>query len=135
MPTNRQGRFASVFRLDQDGPNAYLGGRRQTGLLVRRQILENAHSWARLPAMDSRRPERRDCNSMPKEDHIEMDGTVVEVLAGGLFRVETDDGLEVLAHLAGKMRRYRIRVVLGDRVTVAVSPYDPTRGRIVYRPK
>ena len=85
--------------------------------------------------MDGRRPERRDCNSMPKEDHIEMDGTVVEVLAGGLFRVETDDGLEVLAHLAGKMRRYRIRVVLGDRVTVAVSPYDPTRGRIVYRPK
>ncbi len=72
---------------------------------------------------------------MPKEDHIEMEGTVVEVLTGGLFRVRTDDGLEVLAHLAGKMRRYRIRVVLGDRVTVAVSPYDPTRGRIIYRPR
>ena len=72
---------------------------------------------------------------MPKEDHIEMEGTVVEVLAGGLFKVETDDGLNVLAHLAGKMRRFRIRVVLGDRVTVAVSPYDPTRGRIIYRPR
>ena len=64
-----------------------------------------------------------------------MEGTVVEVLAGGLFKVETDDGLNVLAHLAGKMRRFRIRVVLGDRVTVAVSPYDPTRGRIIYRPR
>ena len=74
-------------------------------------------------------------NGMPKEDHIEMEGTVVEVLAGGLFKVETDDGLSVLAHLAGKMRRFRIRVVLGDRVTVAVSPYDPTRGRIIYRPR
>ena len=72
---------------------------------------------------------------MPKEDHIEMEGTVVEVLTGGLFRVRTDDGLEVLAHLAGKMRRHRIRVVLGDRVTVAVTPYDPTRGRIIYRPR
>jgi translation initiation factor IF-1 len=72
---------------------------------------------------------------MSKEDHIEMEGVVSEVLAGGLFRVETDDGLEVLAHLSGKMRRYRIRVVLGDRVTVAVSPYDPSRGRITYRPR
>lgn len=72
---------------------------------------------------------------MAKEDHIEMEGVVEEVLAGGLFRVVTDDGLEVLAHLAGKMRRFRIRVVLGDRVTVAVTPYDPTRGRIIYRPR
>ncbi len=59
----------------------------------------------------------------------------MEVLAGGLFRVELDSGLSVLAHLAGKMRKYRIRIVLGDRVRVAVSPYDPSRGRIVYRVK
>ncbi len=72
---------------------------------------------------------------MARDDHIEMEGKVIEVMAGGLFKVETDDGLEVLAHLAGKMRRYRIRVVLGDRVTVAVTPYDPTRGRIIYRPR
>jgi len=72
---------------------------------------------------------------MAKDDHIEMEGQVTDVLAGGLFRVETDDGLKVLAHLAGKMRRYRIRVVLGDRVTVAVTPYDPSRGRIIYRPR
>jgi translation initiation factor IF-1 len=72
---------------------------------------------------------------MARDDHIEMEGKVIEVMAGGLFKVETDDGLKVLAHLAGKMRRYRIRVVLGDRVTVAVTPYDPTRGRIIYRPR
>ncbi|MDI7269268.1 MAG: translation initiation factor IF-1 [Myxococcota bacterium] len=72
---------------------------------------------------------------MAKEDHIEFEGEVTEVLAGGMFRVKLDSGLVVLAHLAGKMRRFRIRIVLGDRVRVAVSPYDPSRGRIVYRMK
>ena len=72
---------------------------------------------------------------MSRDDHIEFEGEVVEVLAGGLFKVELDSGLNVLAHLAGKMRKYRIRIVLGDRVRVAVSPYDPSRGRIVYRVK
>ena len=72
---------------------------------------------------------------MSRDDHIEFEGTVNEVLAGGLFRVELDSKLSVLAHLAGKMRKYRIRIVLGDRVRVAVSPYDPSRGRIVYRVK
>ncbi|MCB9755301.1 MAG: translation initiation factor IF-1 [Myxococcales bacterium] len=70
---------------------------------------------------------------MAKDDLIEFEGVVKEVLTGGLFRVEVDDDHIVLAHLAGKMRRFRIKVVLGDRVTVAVSPYDPNRGRIVYR--
>ena len=71
--------------------------------------------------------------AMSQEDAIELQGTVGEVLKGGLFRVQTDAGHEVLAHMSGKMRRHRIRVVLGDEVTVAVSPYDPTRGRIVFR--
>jgi translation initiation factor IF-1 len=70
---------------------------------------------------------------MAKDDLIEFDGIVREVLPGGLFRVEIDDEHLVLAHLAGKMRRFRIKVVLGDRVTVAVTPYDPNRGRVVYR--
>lgn len=70
---------------------------------------------------------------MSKEDAIEFEGVVAEVLAGGLFKVEVADGHSVLAHLSGKMRKFRIRIVLGDRVTVAVSPYDPTRGRITYR--
>lgn len=70
---------------------------------------------------------------MSKDDLIEFEGTVTEVLTGGLFKVEIDPDHHVLAHLAGKMRRFRIKVVLGDRVTVGVTPYDPTRGRIVYR--
>ena len=72
---------------------------------------------------------------MSRDDAIEFDGTISEVLAGGLFRVEVAEGHTVLAHLSGKMRKFRIRIVLGDHVTVAVSPYDPTRGRIVYRAK
>jgi len=72
---------------------------------------------------------------MSRDDAIEFEGMVNEVLAGGLFRVEIQDGHTVLAHLSGKMRKYRIRIVLGDRVTVAVSPYDATRGRITYRSK
>ena len=72
---------------------------------------------------------------MASEDLIEIEGTVKEVLAGGKFLVETDKGHKVMAHLSGKLRRYRIRVVLGDKVTVAVSPYDLSKGRIVYRPR
>ncbi len=72
---------------------------------------------------------------MAKEEHIEFEGKVVEVLTGGTFKVEIAQDHHVIAKLAGKMRRYRIRVVLGDKVTVAVSPYDPTRGRITYRPR
>ena len=71
---------------------------------------------------------------MASDDLIEIEGTVKEVFHGGRFLVGTDAG-EVHAHLAGKLRRYRIRVVLGDKVTVAVSPYDLTKGRIVFRHK
>jgi translation initiation factor IF-1 len=70
---------------------------------------------------------------MPKDDHIEFEGVVVDVLPGGFFRVKLDTGLLVLAHLAGKMRKFKIRIVSGDRVKVAVTPYDPSRGRIIYR--
>jgi translation initiation factor IF-1 len=72
---------------------------------------------------------------MPKQDHIELDGVVEEVLAGGMFRVRLESGIVILAHLAGKMRKFRIRIVLGDSVRIAVSPYDLTRGRIIYRIK
>ena len=71
---------------------------------------------------------------MSKEELVHLEGLVVLIAKGGNFRVKLDKGShEVLAKLAGKVRRHRIRVVLGDRVTVAVSPYDPTRGFIVYR--
>ena len=68
-----------------------------------------------------------------KEELVHLEGEVVLIAKGGNFRVKLESGHEVLAKLAGKVRRHRIRVVLGDRVTVAVSPYDPTRGFIVYR--
>lgn len=70
---------------------------------------------------------------MARDDLIEFQGKVTEVLTGGTFKVTVADDHDVIAHLAGKMRKHRIRVVLGDLVTVAVSPYDPHRGRIVYR--
>jgi translation initiation factor IF-1 len=69
------------------------------------------------------------------DDLIEIDGVIKEVFPGGQFLVETDAGTEVYAHLAGKLRRFRIRVVLGDRVTVAVTPYELTKGRITFRHK
>ncbi len=71
---------------------------------------------------------------MAKEnDVIIVEGTVVEALPGTQFRVELDNGHEILAYLSGKMRRYYIRILLGDRVTLEMSPYDMDRGRIVYR--
>jgi translation initiation factor IF-1 len=72
---------------------------------------------------------------LARDDLVEMEGRVAEVLVGGNFRIEVQGGHSVLAHLAGRMRRNRIRVVLGDTVTVSVSPYDPSRGLITYRAK
>jgi translation initiation factor IF-1 len=72
---------------------------------------------------------------MAVEEKIDVEGEVVEALPSLNFRVKLDMGHEVLAHLACKMRRYRIRVLPGDRVRVELSPYDLTRGRIVYRHK
>ncbi len=69
----------------------------------------------------------------PKKDVIEAEGTVTEALPNAMFRVQLDSGHSVLAHISGKMRMYYIRILLGDRVTVELSPYDLTRGRITYR--
>ena len=71
--------------------------------------------------------------SPKKEDKIEVVGTVIEALPNTLFRVELENGHEVLAHISGKMRQSYIRVLLGDTVLVELTPYDLTRGRIVYR--
>lgn len=70
-----------------------------------------------------------------RSDHVKLEGTVTQVFAGGQFEVETDAGPTVRAKLCGRMRKYRIRVILGDRVTVALSPYDLNHGMIVYRTK
>jgi translation initiation factor IF-1 len=70
-----------------------------------------------------------------KNGKLELTGTVVEALPNTMFRVDLDNGHNVLAYVCGKMRRYYIRTLLGDRVLVQVSPYDLTKGRIVYRYK
>jgi translation initiation factor IF-1 len=70
-----------------------------------------------------------------KEEGISVEGTVVEPLPNAMFRVELENGHRVLAHVSGKMRKYFIRILPGDRVTVELSPYDLTRGRITYRAK
>ena len=69
------------------------------------------------------------------EEKIQVEGLVIEALPGTQFKVRLDNGHEVLAYLSGKMRKYYIRILLGDRVKVEMSPYDLSRGRIVYRHK
>jgi len=80
----------------------------------------------------SPRPARR-CRLIAVEEKVTFEGEVTEALPNLMFRVKLDNGHEVLAHLAGKMRRFRIRVLPGDRVRVELSPYDLDRGRLVYR--
>ena len=70
---------------------------------------------------------------MSKEDLIEVHGKIIEALPNATFRVEIDTGQMVLAHISGKMRMHYIKILPGDRVTVELSPYDLTRGRITYR--
>jgi translation initiation factor IF-1 len=72
---------------------------------------------------------------MAKEEPIEVEGTVVEPLPNAMFRVELKNGHRILAHISGKMRMHFIRILVGDTVKVELSPYDLTRGRIVYRYK
>ena len=70
---------------------------------------------------------------MPKEDSIEVQGTVFETLPNAMFRVEMENGHKILAHISGKMRMHFIKILPGDKVTVELTPYDLTRGRITYR--
>ena len=72
---------------------------------------------------------------MAKEDVIEVEGVVVETLPNAMFKVELENGHEILAHVSGKIRMNYIRILPGDKVTVEMSPYDLTRGRITYRYK
>lgn len=72
-------------------------------------------------------------NFMANKEVIELQGTIVEALPGTQFKVELENGHQVIAHVAGKMRKYYIRLVPGDSVTVELTPYDLTKGRITYR--
>lgn len=72
---------------------------------------------------------------MPKEEAIQVEGIIVEPLPNAMFRVELDNGHKVLAHISGKMRMHFIKILPGDRVTIELSPYDLSRGRITFRSK
>ncbi|MBW2039350.1 MAG: translation initiation factor IF-1 [Deltaproteobacteria bacterium] len=72
---------------------------------------------------------------MPKGEAIAVEGTVTETLPNAMFRVELENGHKVLAHISGKMRMHYIKILPGDRVTIELSPYDLSRGRIIYRGK
>lgn len=72
---------------------------------------------------------------MAKEDHIEMEGTIIETLPNTMFRVQLDNGHIVTAHISGKMRKNYIRIMTGDKVMVQLTPYDLSKGRIVFRAK
>jgi translation initiation factor IF-1 len=72
---------------------------------------------------------------MPKEEAIQVEGTIIEPLPNAMFRVELDNGHKVLAHISGKMRMHFIKILPGDRVTLELSPYDLTRGRVTFRAK
>ena len=78
---------------------------------------------------------RESCTELSKEDAIELEGTVVEPLPNAMFKVELENGHQVLAHISGNMRMHYIKILPGDRVTVELSPYDLDRGRITYRYK
>src|SRR5579864_3587785 len=90
-----------------------------------------------IPPLPRRRPAiaaaGKESEQVSKDDLIDLHGVVVAVHSGGLYRVKCDAGHEMLARLSGRMRRFHIKVVPGDRVTVGVSPYDPLRGFITFR--
>ena len=96
-----------------------------------RRPIRRRQPWRRKKKKQTqaRSPERK----QTKTDVLEVSGTVIEPLPNTMFRVELESGHVVLAHISGKMRRHRIRILIGDKVTVELSPYDLTRGRLVYR--
>jgi translation initiation factor IF-1 len=91
-------------------------------------IASRTHTGVRTDSQERRRQK-----TMSKEDAIEVEGKVVEPLPNAMFRVVMDNGHKVLAHVSGKMRMHHIRILPGDKVTMELSPYDLTRGRITYR--
>ena len=95
----------------------------QTALAAPDRFLYRAGVWH--DAMENRR--------MAKEDSIEMEGTVVDTLPNTMFRVELENGHVVTAHISGRMRKHYIRILTGDKVKVELTPYDLSKGRIVYR--
>ena len=92
-----------------------------------------AHVATRIGRRTGRPEEAKQGTGMAKEDLLEFNGMVTELLPNAMFRVKLDNDHEILAHTSGKMRKNRIRVLAGDRVTVEMTPYDLTKGRITFR--
>jgi translation initiation factor IF-1 len=127
---------ASRFRVRERHGVPSLRGLGATGRIAaapagRRQWL----SSPRPATPDQRRTTNRGDLISTKEATIELEGEVTEALRNGMFRIKLDNGHETIGYVAGKMRRYRIRIMLGDRIKIELSPYDLNRGRIVYRYK
>jgi translation initiation factor IF-1 len=114
------------------------GGASLTIIVILPGTAGNGHATGPRPPTTNTRSTnyQRSAEDMPKKDGaIEIEGTVVESLPNAFFRVELDNGHKVLAHISGKMRMHYIRILPDDRVVVELSPYDLSRGRIVYRYK
>src|SRR5215217_3753146 len=111
---------------------------RRAGLQVARRELEGGVRGGdrRQGSEGGERPRHLGARpAVPKEEKIEMEGEIVEALPNTMFKVQLDNGHEVLGHISGKMRRHYIRILPGDRVKIELSPYDLDRGRITYRYK
>jgi translation initiation factor IF-1 len=108
---------------------------RWSGATVASPVGGGAGALADRPPFDARLLPGGPALPKPKEDAIVLEGKVTEPLPNAMFRVELDNGHEVLAHISGKMRMHYIRILPGDRVQVELTPYDLTRGRITYRYK
>jgi translation initiation factor IF-1 len=91
-------------------------------------------AWCAPPTAKQRQPEMQE-PYMPKEEAIKVEGIVLETLPNAMFKVELENKHQVLAHISGKMRMHFIKILPGDKVTVELSPYDLSRGRITYRSK
>jgi translation initiation factor IF-1 len=87
----------------------------------------------RAPLTPTERAKRIERAGPQKEDTLTVEGTIVEALPNTMFRVDLDSGQRILGHISGKMRKHYIRILPGDKVTIELSPYDLTRGRITYR--
>src|SRR3954447_9715735 len=111
------------------------GKRRRSGATRSTRIIARRSGAVPGPP-DGRHEQQQIAEDMPKKEGvIEIEGTIVEALPNAMFRVELSNGHKVLAHISGKMRQHYIRILPQDRVVVELSPYDLTRGRIVYRYK
>ena len=125
--------LASLCRAREMGPAERL---HEVHPQLRPHVGREAGRFPGHPVEETVLTEQRIAEDMPKKEGvIEIEGTVVEALPNAMFRVELSNGHKVLAHISGKMRQHYIRILPEDRVVVELSPYDLTRGRIVYRYK